>query len=99
MKGEEKNEEYIELPEEEKKTLLTIKIEKALDIRDVERIIKVVREGNVCIVSLRDVKKNIPEYQALLENFKRYSNMFKVNIYLLGEDYILLTPKEIKVEK
>ncbi len=97
MEKEEK--EIVELPEEKPKILMKIKIEKAIDIRDVERIIKLVREGISCIVSIGETKRNFAEYQSLLENFKRYAKMFKINIYLLGEDFLLLTPQTIKVEK
>ncbi|MBU5682303.1 MAG: cell division protein SepF [Candidatus Aenigmarchaeota archaeon] len=94
----EKREEIIELPEKEEKAESKIKIEKVIDIRDTERVIKKVLEKKVVLVNLKGIK-NISDYQNVIKEFKRFGNLYKLNLILIDDNYLLLTTKDIKIEK
>ncbi|MEM0324988.1 MAG: hypothetical protein QXW35_03755 [Candidatus Aenigmatarchaeota archaeon] len=94
----EKKEEIIELPEKEEKAESKIKIEKVIDIRDTERVIKKVLEKKVVLVNLKGIK-NISDYQNVIKEFKRFGNLYKLNLILIDDNYLLLTAKDIKIEK
>ncbi|MEM0476323.1 MAG: hypothetical protein QW367_01625 [Candidatus Aenigmatarchaeota archaeon] len=94
----EKKEEVIELPEKEEKIESKIKIEKIIDIRDVERVIKKVLERKVVLANLKGIK-NISDYQNVIKEFKRFGNLYKLNLILIDDNYLLLTAKDIKIEK
>ncbi|MEM5872619.1 MAG: hypothetical protein QXV63_00070 [Candidatus Aenigmatarchaeota archaeon] len=94
----EKEEEIIELPEKEEKAESKIKIEKVIDIRDTERVIKKVLEKKVVLVNLKGIK-NISDYQNVIKEFKRFGNLYKLNLILIDDNYLLLTAKDIKIEK
>lgn len=95
---EEKNENIIELPDVENEAKETIKVEKAIDIRDVERIIKRVLQKKVVLVNLKEIK-NISDFQNVIKEFKRYSTLYKLNTLLIDENYLLITSKDVKIEK
>lgn len=94
----EKKEEIIELPEKEEKAESKIKIEKVIDIRDTERVIKKVLEKKVVLANLKGIK-NISDYQNVIKEFKRFGNLYKLNLILIDDNYLLLTTKDIKIEK
>ncbi|MEM5830366.1 MAG: hypothetical protein QXL82_02555 [Candidatus Aenigmatarchaeota archaeon] len=94
-KSEEDVLEIQEVPEEVKKF---IKIEKVIDVRDVERVIKNVLKYKIVLANLKGIK-NISDYQSTLREFKRFTNLYKLNSLLIGEDFLLLTSKDISIEK
>lgn len=95
---EEKDENIIELPEVQKEVKEGIKIEKAIDIRDVERIIKKVLQKKIVLVNLKGIK-NISDFQNVIKEFKRFSNLYKLNLLLIDENYLLITVKDVSIEK
>jgi len=94
----EKNEDIIELPEVGEEVKQSIKVEKAIDSRDVERIIKRVLQHKIVLVNLKGIK-NISDYQTTLKEFKRFANMYKFNMILIDDDFLLLTSKDVELKK
>ena len=98
MKEENKEDEVLELPETQETIKSTIKVEKAIDFRDVERIVKKVLEKKIVLVNLKGIK-SISDFQTTIKEFKRFSNIYKLNLLLIDENYLLITSKDVKIEK
>lgn len=98
MSEEKKEENIIELPEVQKEVKESIKIEKAIDIRDVERIVKKVLQKKIVLVNLKGIK-NISDFQNVIKEFKRFANLYKLNLLLIDENYLLITIKDVNIEK
>lgn len=96
--ADEKNEDIIELPDVGEEVKQSIKVEKAIDSRDVERIVKRVLQYKIVLVNLKDIK-NISDYQTTLKEFKRFANMYKFNMILIDDDFLLLTSKDVELKK
>lgn len=95
---EKEKEDILELPEEGKKEERKIKIEKVIDIRDVNNVIKKVLEKKIVLANLREIK-NITDFQNIVKEFKRFSNMYKLNLILIDDNYLLITTKDVSIEK
>ena len=96
--SKENEEDVLELPEVGEEVKQSIKVEKAIDLRDVERIIKKVLEYKIVLVNLKGIK-NISDYQTTLKEFKRFANMYKFNMILIEDDFLLLTSKDVELKK
>jgi len=97
-KESKENEDVLELPDVGEEVKQLIKVEKAIDSRDVERIIKRVLQHKIVLVNLKDIK-NISDYQTTLKEFKRFANMYKFNMILIDDDFLLLTSKDVELKK
>jgi len=97
-KKSKENEDVLELPEAGEEVKQSIKVEKAIDSRDVERIIKRVLQHKIVLVNLKGIK-NISDYQTTLKEFKRFANMYKFNMILIDDDFLLLTSKDVELKK
>lgn len=98
MKKEKEKDDFVELPEVEIKAKETIKIDKALDTRDVERIVKGVLNKKIVIVNLKGIR-NISDFQNVIREFKRFSTLYKLNMLLIDDNYLLITTKDVTIEK
>lgn len=107
MTDEEKKEEkkkkeesdIIELEEPEIKPQVYVKVISMSTIKDVEVIGQAVRNGHVVLAKMKDLLKSLPEYETALQKLKRYANQYGWDIVLLGEEYMLLAPRGIRIER
>ena len=89
-------EEKIELPETSEEIKQFVKIDKIIDTRDIERIIKTVIKGKIVLAKLNEIK-NPEEFHLVIRDLKRMCNLYKVNFLIIHDDYALISPKEIEI--
>jgi len=92
-------EEIAELPEEEepfKKT--TVRIENLRDFVDVDRVGRLVKEGNIVFLKTKDLQRqDLGEFQNCVQKLKRISNQWGWDLVGTEEGYILVTPQSAKI--
>ena len=94
-----KREEPVELPaEEELVQPVYVRIENLKDFVDIERIARLLREGNIVFLKTRELQRtDLGEFQNCVQKLKRVSNQFGFDIVGTEEGYIVLTPSFAKI--
>ena len=95
-------EEYVELDFDEgapKKQVL-IHIEKLLDFADTDRVMRKVREGNILLVKIKDLKaKDITELKRSIEKIRKTCIAIDGDVAGLGEEWLIVTPSYARVHR
>jgi SepF-like predicted cell division protein (DUF552 family) len=101
FKGLKKEEGLVELPPvEEQKPQVNVRVETLHDFVDVDRIIRLVKEGNIIFLRTSKMEKHdLGEFRNSVEKLKRASKQFGWDIVGLEEGYIILTPSFARVER
>lgn len=91
--------EYEEIEiEKEEKPKINIKIETLTGIVDVERLSKLLKEGNILFVRSKDLqKKDLGQFQQAVHKLKRVCRQYGFDIVGTEDGYLLLTPKFAKI--
>lgn len=100
LRGDE--EEYIELDmeEEHEKRRLLIEVERLDNYADSDRLQRKVREGNVLLVKIKDLKsKDMEELKRAVDKLRKTCLAINGDIAGLGEDWLVLTPATAKVHR
>ncbi|MEM5791090.1 MAG: cell division protein SepF [Candidatus Aenigmatarchaeota archaeon] len=92
-------EEMIEVePEEEEKKQITIRIEHLGGFGDVERISRLIKEGNIVFLNTKELqKKDLGEFQNAIKKLQRICGQFNWDIAGTEEGYIVITPNFGKI--
>jgi len=93
-------EEAIEVTpeEEEEKRYVTIRVETLSGFVDVERIARLLKEGNIVFLKTKDLqKKDLGEFQNSVKKLKRLCNQYNWDIVGTEDGYILITPNFAKI--
>ena len=87
-------EEPVELPTEEEPTQpIYVRVEKLKDFVDIDRIAKLVREGNIVFLKTKELQKtDLGEFQNCVHKLKRVANQYGFDIAGTEEGYIVVTP-------
>ena len=89
--------DYLEFEEEEKekeKEKIIVRMEKLGGMVDVERIAKLIMEGNIVFLSTKELQqKDLQQFQNSLQKLKRYCNQYGWDIAGTEDGYIVVTPK------
>jgi len=97
------DEEVVEVPEvqdESSGQQLTVRIETIRDFVDVDRIGRLVRDGNIVFIKTRDLqRKDLGEFQNCVQKLKRVSNQFGFDLAGTEDGYLLVTPSFAKILK
>ncbi|MEM5836643.1 MAG: cell division protein SepF [Candidatus Aenigmatarchaeota archaeon] len=96
-----KHEEPLELPaEEEQVQPIYVRIEKLKDFVDIERVAKLVREGNIVFLKTKELQKtDLGEFQNCIQKLKRVSNQYGFDIAGTEEGYIVVTPPFARIAR
>ncbi|MCS7123679.1 MAG: hypothetical protein RMJ17_03885 [Candidatus Aenigmarchaeota archaeon] len=77
-----------------------LKVEKLVSFQDVERIARIVREGNLTLVSVKDLqRKDLTEFQNSLIKLKRIANQFKWDLVAIEDGYLIISPGFAVIER
>lgn len=97
----EKKDEKVEFDEEQSAPdKLNIRIDYLLGMEDVDRVAKLVREGNIMLLKIKDLqKKDIGQFQTAIQKMKRICNQFNWDLVGLEEGYLVVTPPFAKIER
>jgi SepF-like predicted cell division protein (DUF552 family) len=94
-------EEPVELPaEEEPVQPVYVRIENLKDFVDIERITKLVKEGNIVFLKTKELQRtDLGEFQNCVQKLKRVSNQFGFDIAGTEEGYLVVTPSFAKIAR
>jgi hypothetical protein len=94
-------EDYVEVdhPEEPKaERQLWVEVEKLDSFADSDRIQRKIREGNILVVRIRDLRaKDAEELKRSVERIRRTCLAVNGDIAGLGEEWLLVTPAAAKI--
>ena len=96
-----KEEGMVEIsPEEEEKRQVTIRIENLTGFVDVERIAKLLKEGNIVLLNTKELqKKDLGEFQNSVRKLQRMCSQFRWDIVGTEDGYLVLTPNFAKIAR
>jgi SepF-like predicted cell division protein (DUF552 family) len=98
--GEEETVEVPEVTEETPGQQVTVRIETIRDFVDVDRIGRLVRDGNIVFIKTRELqKKDLGEFQNCVQKLKRVSNQFGFDLAGTEDGYLLVTPTFAKIAR
>lgn len=88
-------EESVELPvEEERGERINVRIENLGGLEDVDRISKLLREGNILFLKTKELqKRNLGQLQTSVQKLKRVCGNFGWDIAGTEEGYLVVTPR------
>ena len=94
-------EEPVELPaEEEPVQPVYVRIENLKDFVDIERITKLVKEGNIVFLKTKELQRtDLGEFQNCVQKLKRVSNQYGFDIAGTEEGYLVVTPSFAKIAR
>ena len=96
-----KQEEPMEIAEEpDMGQKISVRIENLSGMVDVDRIIKLVREGNILFLKTKNLqKKDLGEFQLSVQKIKRNCQNYGLDVVGTPEGYLLITPKFAQIIK
>jgi SepF-like predicted cell division protein (DUF552 family) len=96
-----KDDEMLELPVEgEQMQQVMVRIETLRDFVDIDRIARLVKEGNIVFLKTRDLqRKDLGEFQNCMQKLKRVSNQFGFDLAGTEEGYLVVTPTFAKIAR
>lgn len=86
--------EHMELPhEDESGEKVSIRVENLGGVGDVDRIAKLLREGNILFLKTKDLqKRDLGQFQTAVQKLKRVCSNFGYDIAGTEDGYLLVTP-------
>jgi SepF-like predicted cell division protein (DUF552 family) len=88
------------LPEEEEEKKVKIYVTKVNEYSDTEKILNLLRQNNIVVISIRDLrKKDIAELKRIVDRIKRTVEALGGDIIGVEEDLIIATPSIAKIER
>jgi len=96
-----KKKEEVELPvEEEIAEKVNVRIESLQGLIDVEKITKLLREGNILFLKTRELqKKDLGQLQTTVQRLKRVSSQYGFDIAGTEDGYLVMTPRFARIER
>jgi SepF-like predicted cell division protein (DUF552 family) len=96
-----KQEDAMELAEEpEMGQKVVVRVENLSGMVDVDRVLKLVRDGNILFLKTKDLqKKDIGEFQLSVQKLKRNCQNYGMDLVGTPEGYLLVTPKFAQIIK
>jgi hypothetical protein len=99
----ENEEEFLELDvdtEEPTAKNLLIEIEKLENFNDADRLQKKIRDGNILMVKVRELRiKDSIELKRSVEKLKKTCLAIEGDIAGIGEDWLIICPSNVKVHR
>ena len=96
-------EEQMELPAEQPEgpaEKVTVRVDNLQGINDVERIEKLVKEGNILFLKVFDLqKKDLGQFKQTVQMLKRRCIQYGWDIVGIEEGYMVLAPKFAKIAR
>jgi len=97
----EKGDETIKFDEQpESKEKLNVRIDYLMGAEDVDRVAKLVREGNIMLLKIKDLqKKDLGLLQSTVQKLKRICSQSGWDVVGLEDGYLVVTPQFAKIER
>jgi SepF-like predicted cell division protein (DUF552 family) len=90
-----KEEEIVELPVEgTEHPKIQVRIDNLSGSMDVERIVKLVREGNIMFLKVKDLqKRDIGQFKTAVHRLKRFCTQYGWDLVGIEDGYLIVTPR------
>lgn len=97
-----REEEQVELPVEGEPTQpadkVTVRIENLTSVNDIERIERLLKEGNILFLKIAELqKKDLGQFKQTVQMLKRRCIQFGWDIVGIEDGYMVLTPKFARI--
>jgi SepF-like predicted cell division protein (DUF552 family) len=95
-------EEQMELPAEQEgpSERVTVRVESLQGVNDVDRIEKLLKDGNILFVKVMDLqRKDLGQFKQTVQMLKRRCIQFGWDIVGIEEGYMILAPKFAKIAR
>lgn len=95
-------EEQMELPNEQEgpSERVTVRVESLQGVNDVDRIEKLLKDGNILFVKVMDLqRKDLGQFKQTVQMLKRRCIQFGWDIVGIEEGYMILAPKFAKIAR
>ncbi len=77
-----------------------IRIDNLTGMVDVDRVARLVKEGNILFIKLKDLqRRDVGEFQNTLQKMKRLCTQSRWDMVLMEDGYLVVTPPFAKVER
>lgn len=94
FKGKSDDEVFEVSDEEEPKGSVMIRIERLVDFVDIDRVGRLVADGNIVVLKTADLQRqDLGEFQNCVQKLKRISSQNGWDIAGTKEGYLVVTPK------
>jgi SepF-like predicted cell division protein (DUF552 family) len=95
------NDKDVELPvAEEPVERVNVRIENLGGLNDIDRVTKLVREGNILFLKTRELqKRDLGQFQTSVQKLKRVCTNFNFDIAGTEEGYLVITPKFVQISR
>jgi SepF-like predicted cell division protein (DUF552 family) len=95
------DEQDVELPvAEEPVERVSVRVENLGGLGDIDRISKLVREGNILFLKTRELqKRDLGQFQTAVQKLKRVCTNFNFDIAGTEEGYLVITPKFAQISR
>lgn len=90
-----KEEEPVELPVEDvEHPKIQVRIDNLTGSLDVERVVKLLREGNIMFLKIKDLqKRDIGQFKTAVHRLKRFCTQYGWDLVGVEDGYLIVTPK------
>lgn len=79
---------------------INIRIENLGGMGDVDRIARLVKEGNILFLKLKELqRRDLGEFQNTLQKMKRICGQFNWDVVALEEGYLIVTPQFARISR
>ncbi len=93
--------DYVEVPIElEEQKHVKIMIERLENFAAVDRVVKKLREGNIVIVKIKELKdSNLDELKHAVSKLRTVCSSMEGDIVGVGDEWVILTPANARIER
>ena len=96
--GEEKGPDFIEVQAEPEEQRINVKIDTLKDFSDTERIQKLVRNGSVVFLKIKDIRqRDITELKRCVDRLRKTCVAMNGDIVGIDEDFLVVTPSFARI--
>ncbi len=104
VRSDEGEENYVELDlhhnEPEQAGKMYVHVEKIVDLADVDRIQKKIRNGHIILVKVKELReRDVGELRRAVDKLKKTCLALDGDIAGIGDDWIVITPSTARVHR
>ena len=100
IKPQKEETEEVEIPLEERKEEIKIKVEKVNEFSDTEKVLNLLRENYIVLVNIKDLRqRDLNELKRVVNRIKKSVEAIGGELIGVGEDFLLVVPAFVKIVK
>ncbi|MDI6806528.1 MAG: cell division protein SepF [Candidatus Aenigmarchaeota archaeon] len=92
--------EYVEIESLPERVRISVKVDVLNELKDVSRLQQLIRNGNIVFTRIKELrKKDINELKRAVDRIKRTCTAVGGDLVGVDEDYLVITPSNVKIVK